>query len=121
MLGLSFKTDSDDLRESPTVAFVERLIGKGYQVAIYDNDVTLSAIRGKNKQFIERTLPHISTLMKSSLAEVTDRAEVLVICKKQKEFEAAAVNADGKYTVIDFVRLFQNGSSNQISYEGICW
>jgi GDP-mannose 6-dehydrogenase len=121
VLGLSFKTDSDDLRESPTVAFVERLIGKGYQVAIYDNDVTLSAIRGKNKQFIERTLPHISTLMKSSQAEVTGHAEVLVICKKQKEFEAAAVNASGKHTVIDFVRLFQNGSSNKISYEGICW
>ena len=121
VLGLSFKTDSDDLRESPTVAFVERLIGKGYQLAIYDNDVTLSAIRGKNKQFIERTLPHISTLMKPSLEEVTNHAEVLVICKKQKEFDAAAVNVDGKYTVIDFVRLFQNGSSNQISYEGICW
>jgi GDP-mannose 6-dehydrogenase len=121
VLGLSFKTDSDDLRESPIVAFVERLIGKGYQVAVYDNDVTLSEIRGKNKQFIERTLPHISTLMKSSLAEVTSHAEVLVICKKQKEFEAAAVNADGKHTIIDFVRLCQNGSSNKISYEGICW
>ena len=121
VLGLSFKAGSDDLRESPTVAFIERLIGKGYQVAVYDNDVTLSAIRGKNKQFIERTLPHISTLMKSSLAEVTDQAEVLVICKKQREFEAAAVNADGKLTVIDFVRLFQNGSKNKTSYEGICW
>jgi GDP-mannose 6-dehydrogenase len=121
VLGLSFKAGSDDLRESPTVAFIERLIGKGYQVAVYDNDVTLSEIRGRNKQFIERTLPHISTLMKPSLAEVASQVEVLVICKKQKEFEAAALNADGKLSVIDFVRLFQNGSPKPNSYEGICW
>lgn len=120
VLGLSFKADSDDLRESPTVAFIERLIGKGYQVSVYDNDVNLSAIRGKNKQFIERTLPHISALLKSSVAEVTSQAEVLVLCKKQDEFEAAA-NANGKLTVIDFVRLFQNGTRQPASYEGICW
>lgn len=121
VLGLSFKAGSDDLRESPTVAFIERLIGKGYQVAVYDNDVTLSEIRGKNKLFIERTLPHISTLMKSSLAEATSHAEVFVVCKKQREFEAAVAGVDGKLTVIDFVRLFPNGFQNNSSYEGICW
>ncbi|HXA45050.1 MAG TPA: nucleotide sugar dehydrogenase [Candidatus Angelobacter sp.] len=121
VFGLSFKADSDDLRESPTVAFIERLIGKGYQVAVYDNDVTLSAIRGKNKQFIERTLPHIASLMKSSLAEVTNHAEVLVICKKQPDFETALADVDGQFTVIDFVRLFQNGIKRPTFYEGICW
>jgi GDP-mannose 6-dehydrogenase len=121
VLGLSFKAGSDDLRESPTVAFIERLIGKGYQVAVYDSDVTLSEIRGKNKLFIERTLPHISTLMKPSLAEAISHAEVLVVCKKQKEFEPAVAAVDGKMTVIDFVRLISNGSQNKSSYEGICW
>jgi GDP-mannose 6-dehydrogenase len=121
VLGLSFKTDSDDLRESPTVALIERLIGKGYQVSVYDDDVTLSTIRGKNKQFIERTLPHISSLLKTSLAEAVDQAEVLVFCKRQKQFEAAAIGANGKLRVIDFVRFFENGSQNKNSYEGICW
>jgi GDP-mannose 6-dehydrogenase len=121
VFGLSFKADSDDLRESPTVAFIERLIGKGYQVAVYDNDVTLSAIRGKNKQFIERTLPHIASLMRPSLAEVTNHAEVLVICKKQPDFETVLANVDGQFTVIDLVRLFQNGIKRPTFYEGICW
>lgn len=121
VLGLSFKSDSDDLRESPTVALIEHLIGKGYQVAVYDDDVTLSSIRGKNKQFIERTLPHISSLLKTSLAEVTGQAEVLVLCKKHKEFEAAVMEADGKFTVIDFVRFFQNDCKSATNYDGICW
>jgi GDP-mannose 6-dehydrogenase len=121
VLGLSFKTDSDDLRESPTVALIEHLIGKGYQVAVYDDDVTLSSIRGKNKQFIERTLPHISSLLKTSLADVTSHAEVLVLCKKHREFEATVREADGKFMVIDFVRLFQNDCKSTTKYEGICW
>ena len=121
VLGLSFKTDSDDLRESPTVALIEHLIGKGYQVAVYDDDVTLSSIRGKNKQFIERTLPHISSLLKTSLTEVTHHAEVLVLCKNHKEFESAIAEADGKFKVIDFVRFFQNDCKNTTNYDGICW
>jgi GDP-mannose 6-dehydrogenase len=121
IFGLSFKADSDDLRESPTVTFIERLIGKGYQVAVYDNDVTISAIRGKNKQYIERALPHISAIMKPSASEMMKEAEVLVICKKQREFETAIADADGRFIVIDFVRLFQNGARKPSSYDGICW
>ncbi|HEV2327259.1 MAG TPA: nucleotide sugar dehydrogenase [Verrucomicrobiae bacterium] len=121
IFGLSFKADSDDLRESPTVTFIERLIGKGYQVAVYDNDVTISAIRGKNKAYIERALPHISAIMKSSAAGMMKEAEVLVICKKQREFEAAMADVDGKFVVIDFVRLFQNGMRKPSLYDGICW
>jgi GDP-mannose 6-dehydrogenase len=121
IFGLSFKADSDDLRESPTVTFIERLIGKGYQVTVYDSDVTISAIRGKNKQYIERALPHISAIMKSSVTEMMKDAEVLVICKKQLEFETAMAEVDGKCIVIDFVRLFQNGGRKPAIYDGICW
>jgi GDP-mannose 6-dehydrogenase len=120
VLGLSFKSGSDDLRESPTVALVERLIGKGYRVAIYDDDVSLSELRGKNRQFIERTLPHISSLMKSSLTEVLKQSEVLTVCKKQSEFEAVAAAANGTVSVIDLVRVLGNAPKSPL-YEGICW
>ena len=121
VLGLSFKAGSDDLRESPTVALVERLIGKGYRVSIFDDDVALTEIRGKNKQFIERILPHISSLMKSSLAEVVENSEVLTICKKHDQFEAFASTLNGKVAVIDLVRVFANGKKLPSKYEGICW
>jgi GDP-mannose 6-dehydrogenase len=121
VLGLSFKPGSDDLRESPTVTLVERLIGKGYHVSIYDDDVSLSELRGKNRQFIERTLPHISSLMKSSLSEVLEHSEVLTVCKKQAQFEAIAGGTNGKVAVIDLVRILHNGAPKSPLYEGICW
>ena len=121
VLGLSFKAGSDDLRESPTVTLVERLIGKGYHVSIYDDDVSLSELRGKNRAFIERTLPHISSLMKSSLSEVLEQSEVLTLCKKQKEFEAVAAAASGTVAVIDLVRVLHNSAPKSPLYEGICW
>ncbi|MGH7954551.1 MAG: nucleotide sugar dehydrogenase, partial [Gloeomargaritales cyanobacterium] len=121
VLGLSFKAGSDDLRESPTVGLIEKLIGKGYQVSIFDDDVTLAEISGKNKQFIERTLPHISSLMKSSLNEVIETCGVLALCKTNKKFESIVSQADGKYAVIDLVRMFRNGTPTPRMYEGICW
>jgi GDP-mannose 6-dehydrogenase len=121
VLGLSFKAGSDDLRESPTVALVERLIGKGYRVAIYDDDVALPEIRGKNRQFIERTLPHISSLLKSSLSEVVETAEVLTLCKKHEKFEALARTLNGKVALVDLVRVLDKGKEISPAYEGICW
>jgi GDP-mannose 6-dehydrogenase len=110
LLGLSFKAGSDDLRESPTVALIEKLIGKGYQVAIFDDDVSLPVIRGKHRQFIERTLPHISSLMKPTRKEVIEGCDVLTLCKKRDEFVAAVSQANGNRAVIDLVRLFRNSA-----------
>jgi GDP-mannose 6-dehydrogenase len=121
VLGLSFKAGTDDLRESPTVALIERLIGKGYHVSIYDDDVALPEIRGKNKQFIERTLPHISSLMKTSIDEVIETSEVLTLCKRHKKYETVASKADGKRAIIDLVRVLHNGNTSSRFYEGICW
>jgi GDP-mannose 6-dehydrogenase len=121
VLGLSFKVGSDDLRESPTVALIERLIGKGYSVSIYDDDVSLPEIRGKNRQFIEKTLPHISSLMKSSLREVFENSEVITVCKKRAEYEAAAAALKESQVVVDLVRIFDGRSPLPSTYEGICW
>ena len=121
VLGLSFKAGSDDLRESPTVALIERLIGKGYHVSIYDDDVSLAELRGKNRQFIERTLPHISSLLRPTLSEVIEGSEILALCKKNHQFEAAVASVDGKVQVVDLIRIFRNGKATPPAYEGICW
>lgn len=121
VLGLSFKSGSDDLRESPTVALIERLIGKGYKVAVYDDDVCLPEIRGKNRQFIDRTLPHISSVLKSSLENVVKSSEVIAVCKNQEQFGHTVAGRNGKVAVIDLVRLFRNGAACPQNYDGICW
>jgi GDP-mannose 6-dehydrogenase len=87
VLGLSFKPGTDDLRESPTVSLIENLIGKGYSISIYDEEVSLARIHGANKRYIEDTIPHISSLLKERIEEVVDRSEVLVVAKKAKSFE----------------------------------
>src|SRR5579859_7581330 len=79
VLGLSFKTGTDDLRESPLVQFIKRLLGEGCQVRIWDRDVALGRLVGSNRQFIEEVIPHIGTLLVANLSEVVHSAEVVVI------------------------------------------
>jgi GDP-mannose 6-dehydrogenase len=82
VLGLSFKTGTDDLRESPMATLIETLIGKGLRLSIYDREVEVARLHGANKEFIERGIPHIASLLRPSLAETVDDAEVVVIGKK---------------------------------------
>lgn len=121
VLGFSFKAGTDDLRESPLVALIETLIGKGMQLALYDRDVSLARLFGANKEYIEREIPHISQLMRGSVEEVVTESDVIVIGNKAEEFRAAesALAAEGK-TVIDLVRLF-DGRTSGAGYDGICW
>ena len=79
MIGLSFKPGTDDLRESPLVTVAERLIGKGYDLRIYDPEVNLSRLLGANKRYIEHSIPHIGNLMVPECRDVIDHAEVLVV------------------------------------------
>jgi GDP-mannose 6-dehydrogenase len=121
VLGLSFKAGTDDLRESPMVELVEKLIGKGYKVKIYDSEVSLAKLDGGNKKHIEQATPHISTLLKMSLQDVINRSDIVVVGKKSPEI-ADIVNSlpEGK-VVIDLVRIIEEPYEYKGNYEGICW
>ncbi|HEY0077645.1 MAG TPA: UDP-glucose/GDP-mannose dehydrogenase family protein [Pyrinomonadaceae bacterium] len=120
VLGFSFKAGTDDLRESPMVALIETLIGKGIQLSIYDRDVSLARLFGANKEYIEREIPHISQLMRASIDEVLESSEVVIIGNKAEEFRAVEGRLRSDQKVIDLVRLF-DGRTSDAQYDGICW
>lgn len=117
ILGLSFKAGTDDLRYSPIVEVIERLYGKGFEIRIFDKNVILSRLVGKNKSFIEEKLPHISQMLSEDLNEVTTWAEVLVITNKEEAFTKLIPKAGQK--IIDLARIENLRQTQQ--YEGICW
>jgi GDP-mannose 6-dehydrogenase len=120
VLGFSFKAGTDDLRESPMVTLIETLIGKGMELVIYDRDVSLARLFGANKDYIEREIPHISQLMRSSVAEVLTTSDIIVIGNKAEEFLEIEGQLRSDQVVIDLVRLF-NGRVSDENYQGICW
>lgn len=121
LLGLSFKAGTDDLRESPLVELIEMLIGKGYRVRIYDRNVSLARLTGANRAYIEREIPHLATLMCSSMDEALAESEVILIGNHAPEFEAALQRARPDQIVIDLVRITPSAQSVLARYEGICW
>jgi GDP-mannose 6-dehydrogenase len=120
VLGLAFKAGTDDLRESPMVEVVERLIGKGYEVCIYDANVNLAKLVGANKSYILDQIPHISDLMVSSVEEVLDRSQTLVIGNDDRTFRAAAERLRPGQRIVDLVRIVDRRSDGN-GYDGICW
>jgi GDP-mannose 6-dehydrogenase len=120
VLGLSFKAGTDDLRESPMVALIERLIGKGLHLAIYDRDVRSANLIGANREYIEREIPHIWSLMRQTVDEVLDTTDVVIIGNGAKEFREIEPRLRVGQTVLDFVRIFGPRTSDR-TYQGICW
>src|SRR5258708_4344971 len=120
ILGFSFKAGTDDLRESPVVELTERLIGKGYDLRIYDSNVRLASIHGANRDYILNHIPHISRLMASSIDEVLDHAHTIVIGNAAPEFRDVPRRLSDNQTVIDFVRVTDSRTVSGV-YEGICW
>jgi GDP-mannose 6-dehydrogenase len=121
MIGLSFKTGTDDLRESPTVTLAEHLIGKGLTLSVYDRDVHLSRLLGANKRFIERHLPHIGQLIRADLREVVADSDVLIVSLSDTEvLEALRHAVRSEQTVIDLVRI-PAGATWRCAVEGLCW
>lgn len=119
VLGFAFKAGTDDLRESPMVDVIEHLIGKGYDLRVYDRNVNLAALTGANRDYILNHIPHISRLMVGSVKEVTDFAETIVIGNGASEFRDVPDALRPAQQVVDFVRIAKRSSDAQ--YDGICW
>jgi GDP-mannose 6-dehydrogenase len=120
VLGLSFKPGTDDLRDSPVVELIERLLGKGYHVKVYDEEVFLARLIGSNKRYIESVIPHISTLMDRSPQCVIEKSEVILIAKSYRSLGPSIDKLLYGKPVIDLVRVGSPGSRNG-NYQGICW
>jgi len=119
ILGFSFKAGTDDLRESPMVEVIERLLGKGHDLRIYDRNVKLAGLVGANRDYILHRIPHISRLMVESIDDVLGFAETIVIGNGDKEFRDVPGRLRDGQSVIDFVRVTDSVSNNK--YDGICW
>jgi GDP-mannose 6-dehydrogenase len=120
VLGFSFKAGTDDLRESPMVTLIETLIGKGFELAIYDRDVSLARLVGANKEYIEREIPHISKLMRDTIDAVLSDSDIVVIGNRAPEFRGVTEQLRSDQQLIDLVRLVEGRTSNE-KYQGICW
>ncbi len=121
-LGLSFKHGTDDLRESPIVEVVETLLGKGFSISIYDQYVSVAKLIGANKEYIEREIPHLSSLMCHSAKELIRKSNVIVVGNQSDEFlEALIAEVDETQVVVDLVRIVREQSSIRGRYCGLCW
>jgi GDP-mannose 6-dehydrogenase len=120
VLGFSFKAGTDDLRESPMIEVIERLIGKGYDLRIFDKNVNLAKLVGANRDYILNRIPHISRLMVNGIDPVLDHAETVVIGNKDPDFQSVPERLHNGQRLVDFVRIRNNRSENG-KYDGICW
>ena len=117
VLGLSFKAGTDDMRNSPIIHIIESLHGKGFEVKIFDKNVSLSRIIGKNKSVIEERLPHLSTMLIDNMEEVTDWADVLIIANKDSKFSEIVTKPE--QIIVDLVRVKELEKYN--NYNGRWW
>ena len=119
-LGLSFKAGTDDLRESPIVEVVERLLGKGFDIKIYDRNVSLAKLVGANREFLLNRIPHISSLLEDNIEDVIEHADTLIFGNKDAEFLKFAHDFPKGKRCLDLVRLADD-LPNESWYEGIAW
>ena len=120
VLGFSFKAGSDDLRESPMIEIIERLIGKGFDLRIYDKNVNIASLAGANRDFILNRIPHISRLMVGGKDAVLDHAQTVVIGNNDPDFRNVPERLRDDQVLVDFVRITRRRSEKG-KYDGICW
>ena len=120
LFGLAFKPGTDDLRDSPLVVLAEKLLGKGFDIAIYDKFVKIARLLGKNKEYIDREIPHLDKLLHETPDAVLARAEIVVVghadAETRQRIIALAKGASGR---LEWLRDLRGAGFAQ--YEGICW
>lgn len=120
ILGFSFKAGTDDLRESPLIEVIERLLGKGYDLRVYDKNVNLSKLLGANRDYLLNRIPHISRLMVDSIEALLAHAELVVIGNQADEFQSIFSRLKEHQKVIDLVRITKDSVTGG-NYHGLCW
>jgi GDP-mannose 6-dehydrogenase len=121
LFGLAFKPGTDELRESPFVELAERLIGKGYDLRIYDPSIHLPSLTGTNREYIEEHLPHLKQLLAETAGEVVEHAETCIVASRHAEVGRALAGADGRM-IIDLVRLPDTAElERKAEYHGVAW
>jgi len=121
LFGLAFKPGTDELRESPFVELAERLIGKGYDLRIYDPSIHLPSLTGTNREYIEEHLPHLKRLLADSASEVVEHAETCVVASRHSDVSRALEGAAGRL-IIDLVRLPDTADlERKAEYHGVAW
>ena len=120
MLGLTFKPDTDDLRESPLVELAERLLGKGFKVSIYDRDLQLSRLVGSNRRFAMQHLPHLSGLLVADLDDALEGSDVVVVGTPHASFRGLAGRLRSDHEVVDLAG-HDEALRHHPAYEGVCW
>lgn len=120
VLGFSFKANTDDLRESPIVELIERLIGKGYELTLFDKNVSEARLYGANREYILNHIPHISQLIVGSIQELLAKSQTIIIGNKSREFENVMEAIQPDQVIIDLVRINQHVPESK-QYIGICW
>jgi GDP-mannose 6-dehydrogenase len=119
LLGLSFKAETDDLRESPLVELAEALIGKGYQLSIFDRNVDYARVHGANKDYINAKIPHVSSLLRSDLDDVIANSDVMVLGNRDAQFAEVLERLNGSHHAVDLVGFMSRVSDDRS--QGICW
>lgn len=118
-MGLSFKAGTDDLRNSPTLNVIDKLLNDNYEILIYDKNVQEAKLMGSNKKFFEHEIPEISDLIINDIRSLISNSELIVIANKEKEFENLLKNINDK-TIVDLVYL-GDSLKNKDNYFGLSW
>jgi GDP-mannose 6-dehydrogenase len=121
LLGFSFKAGTDDLRESPIVILAEALLGKGYELRIYDRNVSIARLVGANKEYINTQIPHLSSLLCEDIEDVLAHSDVIVVGNNAPEFSEALKRTRPGQTIVDLVRVKTDRADIPGQYQGICW
>jgi GDP-mannose 6-dehydrogenase len=121
ILGLSFKAATDDLRESPQVQLVKHLLGEGRNIRIWDDNVSMGRLIGSNREYIEKAIPHIGSLLDNDLGKILKSAEVVVIGTRGVARDQLQPHLRPEHVVIDLVNLEKARRPAAGNYEGICW